>query len=121
MHQYLVRQDYWSYIKGADEDQVVLTAPEYATWEQAASRKPCNVLLGDMCSCSHSRLHSRSQDAKGDIGKSTKDFRGEHNRKEASTLPRVEQHPTKGHVHHDIHLEDQGDLRLAWLDKRECR
>ena len=38
MHEYLVRQGYWSYIKGAHEDQPVAPAPEYATWEQAASR-----------------------------------------------------------------------------------
>ena len=33
MHQYLVGQGYWTYIKGAHEDQ-----PGLATWEQAASR-----------------------------------------------------------------------------------
>ena len=35
MHQYLVGQGYWSYIKGAHEDQPILMAPEYVTWEQA--------------------------------------------------------------------------------------
>ena len=56
MHQYLVRQGYWSYIKGAHEDQPVVTAPEYATWEQAASRvmyclATCvhNHMLGYIC------------------------------------------------------------------------
>ena len=38
MHQYLVGQGYWSYIKGAHEDQPGPTAPKYATWEQATSR-----------------------------------------------------------------------------------
>ena len=32
MHQYLVRQGYWSYI------QPIIMAPEYATWEPATSR-----------------------------------------------------------------------------------
>ena len=36
--QYLVGKGYWSCIKGAHEDQSVVTALEYATWEQAASR-----------------------------------------------------------------------------------
>ena len=38
MHQYLVGQGYWSYIKGVYEDHPVETDPEYVTWEQAASR-----------------------------------------------------------------------------------
>ena len=38
MHQYLVGKGYLSYIKGVHEDQPGPTAPEYATWEQAASR-----------------------------------------------------------------------------------
>ena len=37
MHKYLVRQGYWSYIKGVHEDQPVVTAPEYVSWEQATS------------------------------------------------------------------------------------
>ena len=49
MHKYLVGQGYWSYIEGAHIDQPIETAPQYATWVQAASRKPCNVLLGNMC------------------------------------------------------------------------
>ena len=61
------------------------------------------------------------QDAKGGVGKSTQDFRGEYNRKKASTPPRVEQHSTTGHVHHDIHRKDQGALRLARLDRRKHR
>ena len=96
MHQYLVGQGYWSYIKGAHKDQPVETALEYATWEQAANRKPYNVLLGDMCSRSHARLCSRSQEAKGGVGKSTQDFRSKYKRKKASTPPRVEQHSTIG-------------------------
>ena len=38
MHQYLVGQGYWSYIEGAHIDQPIKTAPQYATWVQAASR-----------------------------------------------------------------------------------
>ena len=38
MHQYLVRQGYWSYIKGMHENLPGLMASKYATWEQAASR-----------------------------------------------------------------------------------
>ena len=38
MHQYLVGQGYWSYIKGAHVDQPGLKTPEYAIREQAASR-----------------------------------------------------------------------------------
>ena len=49
MHQYLVEQGYWGYITGAHENQPIETAPEYVTWVQAASRKPRNVLLDDMC------------------------------------------------------------------------
>ena len=37
MHQYLVGQGYWNYIEGAHEDQPVVTALEYATWEKARS------------------------------------------------------------------------------------
>ena len=38
MHQYLVGKGYWSYIKGAQENQPGPTAPKDATWEQATSR-----------------------------------------------------------------------------------
>ena len=38
MHQYLVRQGYWSYIKGAHETQPNQTCANYPAWEQAASR-----------------------------------------------------------------------------------
>ena len=38
MHQYLVRQGYWSYIKGAHKTQPDPTAPKYAIWEQVVSR-----------------------------------------------------------------------------------
>ena len=31
-------QGYWSYIEGAHIDQPIETAPEYATWVQAARR-----------------------------------------------------------------------------------
>ena len=89
--------------------------------DMRASRKPLDVLLGDMCSRSHARLHLRSQEAEGGMGKSMQDFRSKYNHKEASTPPRVEQHPTEGYVHHELHLKDQGDLWGTRLDKRECR
>ena len=38
MHQYLVRQGFWSYIKGAQENKPNPTNAEYATCEQTASR-----------------------------------------------------------------------------------
>ena len=38
MHQYLVSQGYWSYIKGAQENQPGPTTPKYSAWKQAASR-----------------------------------------------------------------------------------
>ena len=53
MHEYLVGQGYWSYIEGAHVDPPDLKTPQYATWEQAASRKPRIVLLGNMCTRPH--------------------------------------------------------------------
>ena len=38
MHQYLVGQGFWSYIRGAQENKPNPTDAKYATWEQAASR-----------------------------------------------------------------------------------
>ena len=38
MHQYLVGQGYWSYIKGGQEIRSDPKNTEYSTWEQAASR-----------------------------------------------------------------------------------
>ena len=49
MHQYLVGQGYWSYINGAQENRPDPKDVQYSTWEQAASRKPSDVFLGDMC------------------------------------------------------------------------
>ena len=38
MHQYLVRQWYWSYIEGAQETAHDLISPNYPTWQQGANR-----------------------------------------------------------------------------------
>ena len=51
MHQYLVRQGYWSYIKGAHEDQSGPTAPEYATWKQVASH-----IMNYLATCVHDHM-----------------------------------------------------------------
>ena len=59
MHQYLVRQGYWSYIKGAHKDQPGLTAPEYATWEQAASR-----VMYCLATCVHDHMLDYIREAK---------------------------------------------------------
>ena len=59
MHQYLVGQGYWSYIKGAHEDQPVETAPKYATWEQAASR-----VMYCLATCVHDHMLSCIRETK---------------------------------------------------------
>ena len=59
MHQYLVGQGYWTYIKGAHEDQPGLTTPEYVTWEQAASR-----VMYCLATCVHDHMLSYIRDAK---------------------------------------------------------
>ena len=51
MHQYLVGQGYWNYIKGAHEDQPVVTAPKYTTWDQVASR-----LMYFLATCVHDHM-----------------------------------------------------------------
>ena len=55
------------------------------------------------------------------MGKSQEDFRREHNRVQASTTTRVEQHTTKRHVRVGLHRQDKEHLRLAWLHQRKCR
>ena len=59
MHQYLVGQGYWSYIKGAHIDQPIETAPEYATWVQAASR-----VMYCLATCVHDHMLGYIRDAK---------------------------------------------------------
>ena len=59
MHQYLVEQGYWSYIKGAHENQPVLMAPEYATWEQATSR-----VMYCLATCVHDHMLGYIREAK---------------------------------------------------------
>ena len=106
MHQYLVGQVYWSYIKGAHEYQPDPTTLEYATWEQAA-----NCVMYWLVTCIHDHMLGYIREAKTPKEaweNLRKDFRGRHNPKKASTPPRVEQRPTKGHVHHKLHLEGQG-------------
>ena len=78
MHQYLVGQGYWSYVEGVHTDQPIKTAPQYATWVQAASR-----VMYCLATCVHDHMLCYICDAKGGVGKSTKDFRGKHNHKEA--------------------------------------
>ena len=51
MHQYLVGQGYWSYIKGAQENQPGPTTPKYSTWEQAASR-----VMYSLATCVHAHM-----------------------------------------------------------------
>ena len=48
-------------------------------------------------------------------------FLHEHDDTEASTLARVEQHTTKGHVRVGLHRQDQEHLRLAWLHRHKRR
>ena len=59
MHQYLVRQGYWSYIEGAHVDQPVETAPKYATWVQAASR-----VMYFLATCVHDHMLGYIREAK---------------------------------------------------------
>ena len=65
MHQYLVGQGYWSYIKVAQENKLDRTNPEYSTWEQAASR--VMYFLGHV-SMTHAWLHSGSQNVERSLG-----------------------------------------------------
>ena len=51
MHQYLVDQEYWSYIKGAQEYQPNTTHVDHSTWEQAVSR-----VLYSLASCIHDHM-----------------------------------------------------------------
>ena len=108
MHQDLVRQGYWTYIKGAHEEQPGLTTPEYATWQQDTSR-----ILYYLTTCVHDHMLShirRCKDTQRGVGKSQEDFRRKHIRAQASTPTRVEQHKTKRHVHVGLHRQDKEHL-----------
>ena len=59
MHQHLVGQGYWSYIKKAHENQPGPTAPEYATWEQAAS-----CVMYCLATCVHDHMLGYIREAK---------------------------------------------------------
>ena len=59
MHQYLVGQGYWSYIKGPQEYQPVPTTPEYTTWEQAAS-----CVMYWLATCVHDHMFNYIREAK---------------------------------------------------------
>ena len=59
MHQYLVRQGYWSYIEGAHETQPNPTHADYPAWEQAASR-----VLYCLASCVHDHMLGYIREAK---------------------------------------------------------
>ena len=52
-------QGYWSYSKGVHEDQPGPTAPEYATWEQAAGR-----VMYCLATCVHDHMLSYIREAK---------------------------------------------------------
>ena len=106
MHQYLVGQGYWSYVEGANENQPNPTHADYPTWEQATSH-----VLYCLASCIHDHLLNYIQEAKTPKevwGEPQEDFRGQHDRKKASTPSRVERYTTEGHVNRQLHLEDQG-------------
>ena len=59
MHQYLVGQGYWSYFKGAHENQPNSTHADYPAWEQAASR-----VLYCLASCVHDHMPGYIRDSK---------------------------------------------------------
>ena len=59
MHQYLVGQGYWSYIKGAQENKPNPTDAEYATSEQAASR-----VMYCLATCVHDHMLGYIREAK---------------------------------------------------------
>ena len=59
MHQYLVGQGYWSYIKGAQEDRPDPKDANYATWEQAASR-----VMYCLATCVHDHMLGYIREAK---------------------------------------------------------
>ena len=59
MHQYLVGQGYWSYIKGAQEIQPDPKNVDYSTWEQAASR-----VMYCLATCVHDHMLGYIREAK---------------------------------------------------------
>ena len=59
MHQYLVSQGYWSYIKGAQENRPDPTTPKHSIWEQAASR-----VLYFLATCVHEHMFCYIWEAK---------------------------------------------------------
>ena len=102
MHQYLVRQGYWSYI------QPIIMAPEYATWEPATSR-----VMYCLATCVHDHMLGYIRDAKTP----KEAWENLHKIFAANTTARrlqlrlefnnIQQRDI---VYHDIHLEDQGAL-----------
>ena len=59
MHQYLVGQGYWGYIKEVKENQPDPTNPEYSTWEQATSR-----VMYFLATCVHDQMCGYIREAK---------------------------------------------------------
>ena len=59
MHQYLVGQGYWSYVKGAHEIQPNPTHVDHPTWEQATS-----CMLYCLASCVHDHMFGYIREAK---------------------------------------------------------
>ena len=71
MHQYLVGQGYWSYIRGAHETQPNPTHADYPAWEQVASR-----VLYCLASCVHEHMRGYIRDSKTPkkLGKNSRRF-----------------------------------------------
>ena len=119
MHQYLVGQGYWSYITGAHEDRLIKMAPRYATWEQAASH-----VMYCLVTCVHDHMLGYIRDAK--MPKEAwenlrKVFAANTTARRLQLRQELNNIQQKRHDHHGIHLEDQGVVRLARLDKHKPR
>ena len=103
MHKYLFGQGYWSYIKGAQENKPAPKDADYSIWQQAVSRVMYCFATGvNEHLLGYIREAKKPKEA---WENQRKIFTGK-----TSTPPRVEQHLTKGHVHHKLHLEDKGAL-----------
>ena len=74
-----------------------------------------------LVSCVHDHMlgYIRKAKTRRNLGESQEDIHRQYDGMKASTTPRVEQYPTKGYVHHKLHLEDQGALWLTRLNKHQ--
>ena len=59
MHQYLVDQGYWSYIKRPQENQLGPRTPKYSTWEQVTNR-----VMYFLATCVHDHMLGYIREAK---------------------------------------------------------